>query len=423
MLYYFFRYLEQFDVPGAHLMHYISFRSITALIFSLILSALCGKFFIRKMKKKKICEVQRDSKTDPFGVKKKGIPPMGGIVIFASFMIPVILLGRIRNIYLILMIVTAVWLGLLGFVDDYIKVFKNRKDGLRPSHKLAGQLILGLIVGVTLWASPDATIHESVVIEQNDGKNIVVHKSSPEKSNITTIPFVKSHNLAYSELCGFMGKYKHTAGWVLFVIVTTIIVALVSNGANINDGMDGMLAGNSAIMGVALGILAYVSSHIGFASYLNIMYIPGTQEMVVFFFAFIGAMIGFLWYNAYPAQMFMGDTGSLMIGGIISVGAIIMHKEILLFILCGTFIAEGLSSLIQTGFFKYMKRKGKRVRIFRAAPLHDNFRKEDKDLDETSHYILRNWPKRQFHESKITVRFWITTLILAAITIITLKIR
>ncbi len=423
MLYYIFRFLEQFDIPGAHMWHYISFRSLAALILSLIISAWFGEKFIVWMKKKNYTETQRDAKIDPFGVQKIGVPSLGGIIIFVSIMVPILLFGRMRNIYLILMIITTVWLGLLGFADDYIKLFKKKKDGLSPRLKLAGQIALGLIVGLTLWASPDATINESVVIEQNDGKNIVTHKSAPEKSTITTIPFVKNHNLDYSRVCGFMGKYKHAAGWVLFVIITILVVTAVSNGANLNDGMDGMLAGNSAIIGVALGILAYLSSHIEFASYLNIMYIPGSQEMVVFFFAFIGAMIGFLWYNAYPAQIFMGDTGSLMIGGIIGVGAIIVHKELLLPILCGIFFVESLSVIIQTGYFKYRKRKGERVRVFRSAPIHDNFRKLDKDLDETSRYILKGWPKRQFHESKITIRFWIVSIILAAMTIITLKIR
>lgn len=252
----------------------------------------------------------------------------------------------------------------------------------------------------------------------------MVHKSEPVKSLKTTIPFVKNHNLDYGQAFGFLGKYKTVAGWVLFVIMTIIVVTAVSNGANLNDGMDGMAAGNSAIIGVALGILAYVSSHLEYAAYLNIMYIPGSQELVVFLCAFIGAMIGFLWYNAYPAQVFMGDTGSLTIGGIIGVCAVIIHKELLVPILCGIFLVESLSVMIQTFCFKYYKRKGQRVRIFRATPIHDNFRKLDSQLDETKLVTyLRVKPKRQFHESKITVRFWIVTIILAALTIITLKIR
>jgi len=423
MLYYIFRFLEQYDIPGSHIWHYISFRALAALILSLIISAWFGEKFIVYMKKKKFTEVQRDTAIDPFGEKKKGVPTMGGIIIFVAILVPVLLFGRMRNIYLLLMIVTTVWLGFLGFIDDYIKNFKKNKDGLKPSYKLIGQVLLGLLVGITLWASPDARINESIVTEHRDGKTTITYKSEPEKSTITTIPFVKNHNLDYTKVCGFMGKYKRAAGWILFVIVTILVVTAVSNGANLNDGMDGMCAGNSAIIGSALGILAYVSSHIEFASYLNIMFIPGSQELVVFLFAFIGAMIGFLWYNSYPAQIFMGDTGSLMIGGIIGVCAVIIHKELLLPILCGIFFVESLSVLIQTGYFKWMKRKGQRVRVFRAAPIHDNFRRLDSQLDPTSRYIFKGWPKRQFHESKITIRFSITSIILAALTIITLKIR
>ena len=422
MLYYFFRFLENYDIPGAHMWHYISFRALLALMLSLIISAWFGEKFIKWMKKRNITEVQRDPKIDPYGQQKKGVPSFGGIIIFVSIMVPILLFGRMRNIYLILMIVTTIWLGLLGFADDYIKIFKKNKDGLSPKAKLAGQFILGLIVGLTLWASPDAKINQTIVTEHK-GETVVAHKSVAEKSTITTIPFFKNHNLDYSKAFEWAGKYKGAAGWVLFVLVPIFVVMALSNGANLNDGMDGMCVGNSAIMGVALGILAYVSSHIEYAAYLNIMYIPGSQELVVFLFAFIGAMIGFLWYNAYPAQIFMGDTGALMIGGIIGVGAVIIHKELLLPILCGVFLVESLSVLLQQGYFKYRKRKGERVRIFRATPLHDNFRRLDSELDPTSRYIFRGWPKRQFHESKITIRFWIVSIILAALTIITLKIR
>ncbi|MBO4822445.1 MAG: phospho-N-acetylmuramoyl-pentapeptide-transferase [Prevotella sp.] len=422
MLYYLFRFLERFDIPGSHLWHYISFRSLAALIVSLMVSAWFGEKFIVYMKKKKIGETQRDPAIDPFGEKKKNVPTMGGIIIFVSIMVPILLFGRMRNIYLLLMIATTTWLGLLGFLDDYIKVFKRKKEGLSPKLKIAGQIFIGLVVGLTLWASPDAKINETIVTEQEQGK-IVAHKSEAEKSLVTTIPFVKTHNLDYSAAFEFMGKYKNAAGWLLFVIVTIFVVTALSNGANLNDGMDGMCAGNSAIIGVALGILAYVSSHIEYASYLNIMYIPGSQELVVFLCAFIGAMIGFLWYNAFPAQVFMGDTGSLMIGGIIGVCAVIIHKELLLPILCAIFFVESLSVILQTSYYKYRKRKGEHVRIFRSTPIHDNFRKLDKDLDPTSRFIFKNWPKRQFHESKITIRFWIVTIITAALAIITLKIR
>lgn len=423
MLYYLFRFLDQFDIPGSHLWQYISFRSLLTLILSLIISAWFGERFIKFMKRRNISETQRDASIDPFGTQKKGVPTMGGIIIIVSVLVPVILLGRMRNIYLILMIVTTVWLGFLGFLDDYIKIFRKNKEGLKGKYKIVGQVSIGLIVGLTLWSSPDATINENVEIQRQGQEVVVTHKSESTKSLKTTIPFVKNHNLDYSELMSFCGKYKTAAGWMLFVIMTIVVVTAVSNGANLNDGMDGMCAGNSAIIGVALGIFAYVSSHIEYSAYLNIMYIPGSQELVVFICAFVGAMIGFLWYNAYPAQIFMGDTGSLTIGGIIGVCAIIIHKELMLPILCGIFFVESLSVIIQSTYFKYRKRKGERVRVFRATPIHDNFRKLDSQLDATSKYLLRGWPHRQFHESKITIRFWITTIILAAITIITLKIR
>ena len=422
MLYYIFRFLEQFNIPGSHMWSYISFRSLLALILSLIISAWFGEYFIKYMRRKKIYETERDPSIDPFGVEKKGVPTMGGIIIIVSILIPVILLGRMRNVYLILMIVTTLWLGFLGFLDDYIKIFKQNKDGLKGKYKIVGQVSIGFIVGLTLYLSPDVVMRENVSISQQS-QEIVVHKSEAEKSLKTTIPFIKNHNLDYSKVMSFCGKYKTAAGWILFVIMTIIVVTAVSNGANLNDGMDGMCAGNSAIIGVALGILAYVSSHIVYSAYFDIMYIPDSQELVVFLCAFIGAMIGFLWYNAFPAQIFMGDTGSLTIGGIIGVAAIIIHKELLLPILCGIFFVESLSVIIQTQYFKWMKRKGQRVRVFRATPIHDTFRRLDSQLDNTSRYILKGWPHRPFHESKITIRFWITTIILAALAIITLKIR
>ena len=424
MLYYLFRFLEQFNIPGSHLWSYISFRSLLALILSLIISAWFGEYFIKWMKRRKIYETERPGDVDPFGQEKKGVPTMGGIIIIVSILVPALLLGRIRNIYLILMIITTVWLGLLGFLDDYIKIFKHDKAGLKGKHKIFGQVSIGFIVGLTLWLSPDAVMRENVSLpEQNPTEQVVKHEQTAHKSLKTTIPFMKNHNLDYSTLMSFCGEYKQAAGWVLFVLMTILVVTAVSNGANLNDGMDGMCAGNSAIIGVALGILAYVSSHIGYASYFDLMYIPHSEELVVFLCAFVGAMIGFLWYNAYPAQIFMGDTGSLTIGGIIGVCAVIIHKELLLPILCGIFFVESLSVIIQTQWFKLQKRKGKRVRVFRATPIHDNFRKLDSQLDKTSTYLLKKWPHRPFHESKITIRFWITTIILAAITIITLKIR
>ena len=423
MLYYLFQFLEQYDIPGAHIWSYISFRSILALIMSLMLSAWFGEKFIKWMKRRNISETARDTSIDPFGVTKKGVPTMGGVIIMVAILIPVFLLGRLANVYLNLMIITTVWLGFLGFLDDYIKIFRQKKDGLKGKYKIVGQVSIGFIVGLVLWISPDAVVRENISEPQQNQEVVIKHKSEAVKSLQTTIPFIKNHNLNYSSIMSFCGKYKVAAGWVLFVIMTILVVTAVSNGANLNDGMDGMCAGNAAIIGVALVVLAYVSSHIVYAAYFDIMYIPGSQELVVFLSAFIGAMVGFLWYNAYPAQVFMGDTGSLMIGGIIGVCAVIIHKELLLPLLCGIFFIESLSVIIQTQWFKLMKKKGKRVRVFRSTPIHDNFRRLDSQLDQTSTYILKGWPHRPFHESKITIRFWIVTIILAALTIITLKIR
>ena len=423
MLYYLFRFLEQFNIPGSHLWSYISFRAILALIFSLGISAWFGERFIKWMKRHKVFETERDVSIDPFGVEKKNVPSMGGIIIIVATLVPVLLLGRIRNIYLILMVATTLWLGFLGFLDDYIKIFKRDKAGLKGKYKIVGQLSIGFIVGLTLWLSPDVVMRENIAAQSQGTEMVVKHEPVAHKSLKTTIPFLKHNNLSYSELMGFVGKHKVAAGWVLFVLMTIVVVTAVSNGANLNDGMDGMCAGNSAIVGVVLGIFAYVSSHIGYASYFDIMYIPHTEELVVFLSAFVGALVGFLWYNAYPAQVFMGDTGSLTIGGVLGVCAVLVHKELLLPILCGIFFVESLSVIIQTQWFKLQKRKGRRVRVFRATPIHDNFRKLDSQLDATSVYLLKGWPHRPFHEAKITIRFWIVTIILAALTIITLKIR
>ena len=423
MLYYFFRFLDQFGIPGAGMWAYISFRSLLALIFALGISAWFGAHFIRFMKRHNFTETQRDVKIDPYGVSKVGVPSMGGVIIIVSMLVPILLFGRLRNIYLLLMIVTTVWLGVLGFADDYIKTFKKKKDGLHPKIKLVGQLGLGLFVGLTLYLSPDAVIRENVEVVRNAHVTSIVHKTDPVKSTKTTIPFFKSNNLDYSEIMGFMGKYKYAAGWLLFVIITVLVVMAVSNGANLNDGMDGMTAGNSAIIGIALGLLAYVSSHIEYAGYLNIMYIPGSQELVVFICAFVGALIGFLWYNAYPAQVFMGDTGSLTIGGIIGVLAIIIHKELLLPLLCGIFFVESLSVILQVEYFKAGKHKGIKQRLFKRTPIHDNFRVLPSQLDPDCKYKFGNWPRGCWHESKVTVRFWIISIILAAATIITLKTR
>ena len=422
MLYYLFRVLEQYGISGSHLWGYISFRALLALILSLVISAWFGEKFIAFLKRKQITETQRDANIDPFGVKKIGVPSMGGIIIIVAILIPVLLLGRLRNVYLLLMIVTTIWLGFLGGMDDFIKIFRRNKQGLKGKYKIIGQIGIGFIVGVTLWAAPDVKINENLAIEKQGLETVVKHRTQPRKSLKTTIPFLKGHNLDYSRVTSVFGDRRVAAGWILFVIMTIFVVTAVSNGANLNDGMDGMCAGNSAIIGVALGILAYVSSHIQFAAYLNIMYIPGSQELVVFFCAFIGALLGFLWYNAYPAQVFMGDTGSLAIGGIIAVGAIIIHKELLLPILCGIFFVESLSVIVQVWYFKLGKRHGVKQRIFKRTPIHDNFRTQDEQLDPDCKYLVTK-PRTVVHESKITIRFWIITIILVALTIITLKIR
>lgn len=420
MLYYLFRYLGEFGIPGSHMWSYISFRALLTLVLSLIISAWFGEWFIKWMRKRKFSEEQRDPSIDPYGVDKVGVPTMGGVIIIVATVVPALLFGRLRNIYMLLMLGTTLWLGLLGFIDDYTKM-KRSKDGIKPIVKLAGQAVLGLVVGLVLWLSPDAVIRENISIQKQDGVEIV-HKSEPVKSTLTTIPFVKNNNLSYTEACSWLGDYKTAAGWGLFVLVTIFIVMAVSNGANMNDGMDGMCAGNSAIMCFALAILAYVSSHTEFAAYLNIMYVPGSEELVVFLMAFVGALIGFLWYNAYPAQIFMGDTGSLAIGGIIAVTAIIIHKELLLPLICFVFLIESLSVLLQTNYARYGNKRGLKLRFFKRAPIHDTFRVKPGQLP-ADFRVLINWPKGCWLESKITTRFWIITIMMCALAIVTLKIR
>ena len=423
MLYYLFRFLENYGVPGSAMWSYISFRSLLALMLALVISAWFGEYFIRWMKRHNISETQRDASIDPFGVQKLNVPSMGGIIIIIATLVPALLLGRLRNIYMIMMLVSLVWFGLLGFWDDYIKIFKKNKEGLSGRYKIVGQVLIGLAIGLTLYFSPDAVIRENVETRTVNNVTVVTHKSRPVKSTQTTIPFVKGNNFDYAQVTSFFGEHKQAAGWILFVIVTIFVITAVSNGANLNDGMDGMAAGNSAIICIALGILAYVSSHIQLAGYLNIMFIPGSEELVVFICAMVGALIGFLWYNAYPAQVFMGDTGSLAIGGVIGVMAIIIHKELLLPILCFIFFVESLSVILQVEYFKLGKRKGLVQRIFKRTPIHDNFRVLPSQLDPKCSYVFKNWPHGAWHESKITVRFWITTILLATATIITLKIR
>lgn len=422
MLYYLFQYLDKFDFPGAGMFSYVSFRALLAVILSLGISSIFGNYFINLLKRKQISETQRDASIDPFNTKKIGVPSMGGIIIIVAIVIPCLLLGRLDNVYMILMLITTLWLGVLGFLDDYIKIFRHNKEGLDGKYKIIGQVGLGLIIGLTLYLSPSAVIRENVEVVK-DGETVdVIHKNENIKSTKTTIPFFKNNNFDYADIVGFLGDNAQKWGWVIFVLMTIFVVTAVSNGANLNDGMDGMAAGNSAIIGMALGILAYVSSHIEYAGYLNIMYIPGSEELVIFICTFVGALIGFLWYNAYPAQVFMGDTGSLTIGGIIAVFAIIIHKELLIPILCGVFLVENLSVILQVKYFQSGKKKGIKRRIFKRTPIHDHFRTSLANLDPECSYMIKG-PVNVFHESKITVRFWIVTIVLAALTIITLKIR
>lgn len=423
MLYQLFTYFS--EIPGARLMTYISFRAIVAAVLALFISIWVGERFIRLLRRKHISETQRDEKTDPFNVQKKGVPTMGGIVIIVSILLPCLLMGHLSNVYMLLMIVTTLLLGALGFADDYIKTFRHNKEGLNGWVKIGGQVLLGLIVGLTLRYSPQAVMNETVVkhIENNTE---VIYKSPEVKSTRTTIPFVKNHNCNYADLFSFIGENnKYRAGWIFFVLLTIIVVAAVSNGANLNDGMDGMCAGNSAIIGVTLIVLAYVSGSTIWADYFDVMYIRGSEELVVYLASFVGALVGFLWFNGFPAQIFMGDTGSLTIGGIIAVSAIIMHKELLLPILCGVFLMESVSVILQTQVYRLFKRKGRHVRIWKRTPLHDHFRTS---VDQ----VLRNDPtcsirfrgsSELHHETKIVLRFCIVTLILAAFTVLTLKIR
>lgn len=425
MLNYLFDYLNKMNVPGAGMFSYITFRAIFALVLSIIISSWFGKSFIRFLKRKKISETQRDEKLDPFGVNKIGVPTMGGIIIIVAIILPCLLVGRLDNVYMILMLVTTLILGVLGFGDDYIKTFRGNKDGLNGWLKVAGQVLLGLIVGLTLRYSPQVVVNEKVQTRIENNTEIVV-KSPDVKSTRTTIPFFKDHNLNYADLFGWLGDpMKYKAAWIFFVILTIFVVTAVSNGSNLNDGMDGMAAGNSAIIGIALVILAYVSSNVVTASHFDLMYIPGSQEIVVFMSAFVGALIGFLWYNSYPAEIFMGDTGSLTIGGIIAVSALCIHKELLLPILCGVFLMESVSVIGQRFYYKTGKRKGVHRRLWKRTPFHDHYRtslEQVQKSDPGSTVLFRGKGNLQF-ETKITLRFWIISIGLAALTILTLKIR
>ncbi|MDR1527208.1 MAG: phospho-N-acetylmuramoyl-pentapeptide-transferase [Dysgonamonadaceae bacterium] len=418
MLYDLFQYLNQLNFPGAGLFHYVSFRSASALVLSLLLSTITGKRIITALQRQQIGETIRDLGLEG-QMQKKGTPTMGGLIIIIAILVPVLLLARLNNIYIMLMLITTLWLGTIGFIDDFIKVIQKNKEGLSGKLKIVGQVGLGLIVGLTIYLSPHAVMHENVERVKEGEKTEIVYTPAV-KSTQTTIPFLKNNNLDYRSFVSFMPSHRTAATWILFVLITIFIVTAVSNGANLTDGLDGLAAGSSAIIGVALGILAYVSSHLGFAAYLNIMYIPGCEELAVFACAFIGACIGFLWYNAFPAQVFMGDTGSLTLGGIIAVFAIIIHKELLLPILCGVFFVESLSVMAQVSYFKWTKKKyGVGKRIFKMTPLHHHFQKPGHaGID-----ALIQKPFVPIPESKIVVRFWLIGIILAVLAIATLKMR
>jgi phospho-N-acetylmuramoyl-pentapeptide-transferase len=404
MLYYLFDYLDKhFNFPGAGLFQYITFRAFAATVMSLGIAAIWGKTVINLLRKLQIGEDIRDLGLAG-QMQKKGTPTMGGFIILLSLLVPVLLFAKLHNIYIILLIVTTVWLCAVGFLDDYIKVFKKNKDGLSGKFKIVGQIGLGLIVGLTMWFHPDIKVrfYEKAKIAANIGE---VHKFMDSKSLISTVPFMKNNQFDYSNLIpDFLGLDQYT--WIVYVIAVIFIITAVSNGANITDGIDGLAAGTSMIIGIGLAVLAYVSGNTIFSQYLNIMFIPNSGELAVFCAAFVGACIGFLWYNSYPAQVFMGDTGSLMLGGIIATLAIVIRKELLIPVLCGIFLIELLSVILQVSYFKYTKKKfGEGRRIFLMSPLHHHFQ------------------KKGYHEAKLVTRFWIIGILLVIISVVTLKLR
>lgn len=414
MLYYLCNYLDKFNIPGAGLFDYISFRASLALISSLIISILFGKKIINYLRRQQIGETVRDLGLDG-QIEKSGTPTMGGLIILGSILIPTLLFAKLHNVYVITMVLATVWLGLIGFLDDYIKVFKKNKEGLKGKFKVVGQIGVGLIVGCILYFSDDVVVHKRVPADYklNVGEQFVSHQHVNNSNEnykwirtddmTTTIPFIKGNEFNYNWL---IGDWQKSYGWLIFIPIIIFIVIAVSNGANMTDGLDGLATGTSAIIGIALAVLAYVSSNARFADYLNVMYIPYAEELVIFSAAFVGACVGFLWYNSYPAQIFMGDTGSLALGGIIAVFAISIRKELLIPVLCGVFLIENLSVILQVGYFKYTKRKfGEGRRIFKMAPLHHHFQKVG------------------LHEAKIVSRFWIVGVLLAVIAIVTLKLR
>ena len=403
MLYYFFEFLEnQYQIPGASLFTYISFRAAAAIITSLLISTIFGKRIIDFLRKKQIGESIRDLGLDG-QIEKTGTPTMGGLIIIISTIIPVLLFANLNNIYIILLIVTLVWMGIIGFVDDYIKLYKKDKDGLRGKYKIIGQIILGLFVGFTLFFHPEVTVKDQSPfgIELQSADNLTEYKSTE-----TTIPFVKDNVFNYSDLITWIDPGLESYTWIVFIFFVVLIIAAVSNGANLTDGLDGLAAGSSAIIILTLGVFTWVSGNIIFSDYLNIMYIPRVGEITIFIGAFVGALVGFLWYNTYPAQVFMGDTGSLTIGGIIAVISIAVRKEWLIPLICGIFLIENISVIMQVFYFKYTRKKyGVGKRIFLMSPLHHHFQ------------------KKGYHESKIVTRFWIVGIALAILSIITLKIR
>ena len=419
MLYYLFEYLDKLDFPGAGMFQYVMFRSAMAAVFSLLIGVFAGKKIINKLQQKQIGETIRDLDLEG-QYSKRGTPTMGGVIIIISILSSILLFGKLENIYIILMMVSTVWLGALGFADDYIKVFRRDKEGLKGKFKIIAQVGLGLIVGLTIIFSPEIVVRENSEIRIGNIIEEVTFKTEDVKTNSTTIPFVKNNNFDYRWLVNWMGDYADAAVWIVFILVVILIVTAVSNSANLTDGLDGLTSGTSAIIGVALGILAYVSGRVDFASYLNIMYIPGSDELMVFSSAFVGACIGFLWYNAYPAQVFMGDTGSLTLGGIIGVFAVLIHKELLLPILCGIFFVEALSVIAQVTYFKYTKKKyGAGKRIFKMTPLHHHYQKPGNGSIDA----LIQKPYTPVTEPKLVTRFWLIGILLAVLAVATLKMR
>lgn len=419
MLYYLFQYLDKFDFPGAGMFQYVMFRSAMAAVFALLIGIFVGKKIIRRLQLKQIGETIRNLDLEG-QYSKRGTPTMGGIIIILSILVSILLFGKLGNIYIILMIVSTIWLGVLGFADDYIKIFKKDKEGLKGKFKVIAQVGLGLIVGLTMYLSPDIVSRENTEIRVDNIVQQVEYTGDNVKTTKSTIPFIKNNNFDYRWLVSFMGDFADEAVWIIFVVVVILIVTAVSNSANLTDGLDGLASGSSSIIGVALGVLAYVSGRVDFASYLNIMYIPGSDELMVFASAFVGATVGFLWYNAYPAQVFMGDTGSLTLGGIIGVFAVLIHKELLLPILCGVFFVEALSVIMQVTYYKYTKRKyGSGKRIFKMTPLHHHYQKPG---NHTIDAIIQK-PFVPLTEPKIVSRFWLVGMILAVLAMATLKMR